>query len=154
MDNHTIVPLCLRVNTYAEYLQSEHWKNLRDEFFLTYGDQCLICDTSIGVQAHHWRYQRSWYDCTIEDLIALCDRHHKKVHENGNDKLNKEQLVERYFRYHSQLSSSYRDPDWYIEDFKRRGMLPEEKKKGPAQTPPKRRGKKSRFDKFKPWGKK
>lgn len=65
---------------YAEYLQTDHWKALR-EATVTRDPICVICKSLKTAEVHHLRY-RNIYDVTIEDLIGVCPDCHEKIHSN------------------------------------------------------------------------
>lgn len=61
-----------------EYLQSEHWQNLRARK-LQANPVCEICGDKFMVEPHHIHY-RNLYDVTLTDLQSLCRRHHNRIH--------------------------------------------------------------------------
>lgn len=63
-----------------DYLQSDHWKNLRLEKLASRNATCIRCgkqDPSNDV--HHFIY-RNLYDVELEDLAVLCRDCHDLVH--------------------------------------------------------------------------
>lgn len=64
---------------YLDYLDSEHWKELRKAKFALTGYKCECCGRKERIQLHHINY-RNWYDCTPDDLIALCHSCHTDLH--------------------------------------------------------------------------
>jgi hypothetical protein len=65
---------------YAEYLKTDHWKNLRESVLVRDGRKCVHCQSRIGLQAHHKFYRSEWTDSIPADLITLCRPCHKKEH--------------------------------------------------------------------------
>lgn len=65
---------------YAAYLQSEHWKALRELKLEEGGQMCHACGKSDSLQVHHINY-RNWIDCELEDLLVLCAICHKQLHD-------------------------------------------------------------------------
>lgn len=63
---------------YAEYLRSEHWKNLRSQIY-NRDSLCLICEEIRPENVHHLRY-RNIYDVQLDDLIGVCGRCHFIIH--------------------------------------------------------------------------
>lgn len=68
-------------NDYQEYLQSDHWKNLRRrKRKKVRAVRCAICSSTDQVETHHLFY-RNIYDVRLSDLRLLCRRCHKTAHE-------------------------------------------------------------------------
>jgi hypothetical protein len=63
---------------YAEYLESDHWKQLRAAAIEKWGDRCSNCSVP-RVDVHHLRYG-TLFDVTTDDLMPLCRRCHDNVH--------------------------------------------------------------------------
>jgi len=67
--------------SYAERLQSFHWRELRREAFRLKGHKCYICGTTEKkLQIHHTSYVNIDTFMEAQDLIPLCEKCHKKVH--------------------------------------------------------------------------
>lgn len=62
------------------YLQSDHWRLLREEKFKASGKVCVGCDRSNDLQVHHKKY-RSIFNVTVDDLEVLCRHCHTAEHE-------------------------------------------------------------------------
>ncbi len=69
-----------RKKRYEKYLQSEHWKQLRESVFVRDNRKCTKCKSSIVIQAHHLIYREPLESCTPNDLITLCKRCHRIEH--------------------------------------------------------------------------
>lgn len=71
----------LGFRTYDTYLQSEHWKEKKKEYFkeVNLPKYCIVCNSPY-YQIHHMSYARLGRE-SVYDLIALCGKHHKGVHE-------------------------------------------------------------------------
>jgi hypothetical protein len=66
--------------TYREYLESEHWANLKRRYRASNLPQmCLGCNDP-RVQMHHRTYQRIGRE-ELTDIIPLCKACHDKVHD-------------------------------------------------------------------------
>ncbi len=76
--------------TYAQYLASDHWKEVRRRYKASDLPQdCLGCGES-RVDLHHRTYTRLGFE-QLTDLIPLCRECHQKVHDY---------LLENYADYH------------------------------------------------------
>lgn len=69
--------------TYPKYLKTRHWKQKRIEFFNSkYSTgHCVFCKNK-KVQLHHKTYKNIGNE-KLKDLVEVCRRHHKAIHENG-----------------------------------------------------------------------
>lgn len=70
---------------YAEYLKSDHWKELRGEkrrrSKKTGGRmRCAICASTDRIETHHLQY-KGVYDVETTDLRMLCHDCHTVAHE-------------------------------------------------------------------------
>lgn len=70
----------LRCMPYTEYLQTAHWKRIREECLRRFNYRCAICNSPYGVQAHHRTYENRGCE-KPEDLTALCRPCHCKHHD-------------------------------------------------------------------------
>lgn len=71
----------LGYGSYQEFLRSPYWNALRSVHFLRPGNsQCFICKSRFNLHAHHQTYERIHFE-NATDLITLCDKHHKEVHD-------------------------------------------------------------------------
>jgi len=64
---------------YQEYLQSDHWKNLRRVKLEQAGYKCSKCGSAFTLQVHHLNY-RNILDVNEKDLVVLCRYCHEKEH--------------------------------------------------------------------------
>lgn len=71
----------LGFDTYSDYLKSKHWKQKKEEYELNtlLPNFCLVCKSK-KYDIHHTSYARIG-DESVYELIALCQKHHKEVHE-------------------------------------------------------------------------
>jgi carboxylesterase type B len=68
-----------RREKYEAYLQSPHWKDLKQrKFFLS--PKCVVCGSKDNRRAHHTRYRELLDDCTTDDLLTLCRVCHDTLH--------------------------------------------------------------------------
>lgn len=107
-----------RKQRYRIYLNSEHWKNLRQEK-LEKNPRCEKCGRSTCLDVHHLVY-RDLYDVTLKDLQTLCRSCHNKEHEKKNCKSKKQVFRKRINRkergYENYLWSIFhnRKPNVYL----------------------------------------
>jgi len=64
---------------YHEYLQSEKWDNIRRQKLAEANYKCQLCNASSSLSVHHRTYENVFNE-QLSDLIALCDKCHKKFH--------------------------------------------------------------------------
>lgn len=65
--------------TYADYLQSDHWKQTRGKALKRAGYKCQLCAETNGLQVHHNDYTRLGGELQT-DLVVLCSECHKTHH--------------------------------------------------------------------------
>ena len=63
---------------YSEYLQTKHWKHVR-ESALKRQPYCALCGSKDRLQVHHNNYDRLWKE-DHEDVVVLCWKCHKHHH--------------------------------------------------------------------------
>ncbi len=73
---------------YQIYLQSDHWKKLRQLKIDQVGYKCQDCGIQKDIQVHHINY-RKIYNVKLNDLRVLCRDCHIKCHEKISIKPNK-----------------------------------------------------------------
>lgn len=64
---------------YNDYINSDHWENLRKYKLAKSGRRCFNCGTAQRLHVHHINY-RNLTDCTIDDLVVLCCVCHDALH--------------------------------------------------------------------------
>lgn len=64
---------------YSQYLQSEHWFNLKLGAWIRDGKKCAACHWKSDLQGHHLIY-RNLTDCATKDILTLCKRCHDRIH--------------------------------------------------------------------------
>ena len=74
---------------YKEYLESEHWKKLREKVKQRDGYQCQDCGATpeelaqidaAGLEVHHKFYDHLLMEEEIDDCITLCNFCHRDRH--------------------------------------------------------------------------
>lgn len=74
---------------YQEYLKSDRWKILRKHILIKYKYKCRDCG-EMATQVHHKRYVNIGTPWEEYELVALCNKCHKKRHKikevNGDGK--------------------------------------------------------------------
>lgn len=64
---------------YNDYLKTNHWAKTRRKALERGGNRCALCGCTSRLQVHHNNYKNLWRE-DKHDLVVLCDRHHKMVH--------------------------------------------------------------------------
>jgi hypothetical protein len=70
----------LRRIPYAQYLKTEHWKNLRSKMLKRAKYKCELCNDNRRLHVHHKTYERRGCEWK-SDLIVLCEDCHAKFHD-------------------------------------------------------------------------
>lgn len=65
--------------SYAAYLQTEHWKAKRGEALRVAGDKCQVCASVEQLEVHHNDYSRLGGELRT-DLVVLCRDCHELFH--------------------------------------------------------------------------
>lgn len=75
-----LIVAALQAMPYPEYLQTNHWQEVRTECMRAAGWRCQWCGKRAH-DVHHLCYDN--IGCELpEDVLALCRPHHQKFHEN------------------------------------------------------------------------
>ena len=75
--------------TYAKYLKSSLWADIRRQVLDRDGGKCQICASTEKVQAHHRNYEGPTLEGkTISGIISLCRKCHTEIefHPKGKKK--------------------------------------------------------------------
>ncbi len=90
---------------YRQYLQSDHWKNLKRRKLQKRGKRgpvgCGICGSRHRLDTHHLRY-RNIYDVKLSDLRIICRRCHFLGHDlmrSGKLKVDAKGNGNRWFQF-------------------------------------------------------
>lgn len=67
---------------YRKYLNTYHWKQLRDLKLSEVDNRCQICYNSIQLNVHHRTYERLGHE-KLSDLTVLCKECHEIFHKYG-----------------------------------------------------------------------
>jgi hypothetical protein len=73
----------LRTMPYAEYLQTEHWQQVRQAALTRAEYRCQVCNSPYHLQVHHRTYERRGEERDT-DLTVLCDTCHGRFHREGH----------------------------------------------------------------------
>jgi 5-methylcytosine-specific restriction endonuclease McrA len=68
--------------SYAEYLRSNKWRDLRQQVFQRDGPSCQLCGGTSELQIHHLTYEPRGRE-SVDDLTVLCKKCHKRAHREG-----------------------------------------------------------------------
>jgi hypothetical protein len=66
--------------SYALYLQSEHWHGLRAQALRFAKRRCESCGSRKRLECHHLVYRNPLTICAVGDIMVLCDRCHGFTH--------------------------------------------------------------------------
>ncbi len=87
------IPTKKRWDSYADYLKSPEWKQIKKDFVKNNPDWGNVCEIS-GMECdggerpnlhfHHWHYPKDWNDDSWENLILVCKEVHDFIH-SGKD---------------------------------------------------------------------
>lgn len=71
----------LRGVSYADYLKSDHWAEVRRKASKRANyKKCEFCECT-DVDLHHTSYKWIWTDQELRCIVALCRVHHQEVHD-------------------------------------------------------------------------
>lgn len=65
--------------SYAEYLKSDHWQEVRKAALKRANYRCQVCNESVPLDVHHRTYERLGKEDDA-DVIALCRKCHGLFH--------------------------------------------------------------------------
>jgi len=69
---------------YYEYLETKHWKIVRDYKIVSVNSRCQVCNTWKNLNVHHRTYIHLGEEFNyLEDLTVLCFKCHEKFHKKG-----------------------------------------------------------------------
>lgn len=90
---------------YKEYLQSDHWKEVRRKYWASKAEKvCHFCGGVKGLSLHHKYGYRRMYEENQNHLVLLCSDCHKRLHELANWKLDYRSVIKAY----KKLRAEYR----------------------------------------------
>lgn len=65
---------------HRDYLQTDHWFELRNSAIERDGGKCVRCGDSMSLQVHHKVYRDRFELGVLEDVETLCERCHRIEH--------------------------------------------------------------------------
>ena len=71
--------------SYAEYLQSDEWRTLREEVLARDGGVCIDCGRP-ATEVHHRVYPAHIDETEVDQLVAICRRCHSVRPSTGTPK--------------------------------------------------------------------
>jgi DNA-directed RNA polymerase subunit RPC12/RpoP len=76
-------PVKKKANTqYQSYLNTDHWKEIRERILEQRGYECENCGSKDNLQVHHLTYANIWNE-KDEDLMLLCKHCHHEIHKDN-----------------------------------------------------------------------
>lgn len=69
---------------YKQYLLSDHWIRVKDQYSRTYKHICYLCLSPKFLDLHHVTYERLGAEL-MTDLVYLCRDCHGMIHKDGSD---------------------------------------------------------------------
>jgi hypothetical protein len=82
-DKDNVVPKVHK--TYEEYLNSDHWSNLKSRSNEIFGYNCICCTAPNNIHHHHLFYRRDWNESRPHEVIPVCKNCHEAIHINGKN---------------------------------------------------------------------
>lgn len=76
----------MRSLEYLQYLDSQHWSDLRLEAINRSNRRCEACQKPGKLDGHHLIYPDNLKSCTVDDIMALCRRCHDLWHNHLKSK--------------------------------------------------------------------
>lgn len=70
----------MRKAEYQEYLNSDHWKQIRLKALERAGNKCQLCSSKENLNVHHNTYKNRGHE-DLNDLVVLCRKCHAKFHD-------------------------------------------------------------------------
>lgn len=64
---------------YKEYLESDHWQDIRSKALERADNKCQLCSSKINLNVHHNTYKNRGNE-NLTDLVVLCRECHAKFH--------------------------------------------------------------------------
>jgi len=72
--------------SYAHFLRSKGWKDLRREALIRDNWRCVGCECKIKLQVHHRRYPKRLGEEELQDVETLCSVCHDETHKRRKKK--------------------------------------------------------------------
>lgn len=70
-----------RKKVYSEFLQSNYWKNVRQNILIRDNNSCVKCNKKTKLEVHHKTYKNHGKEhLHLDDLITLCRTCHELEH--------------------------------------------------------------------------
>jgi hypothetical protein len=92
--------------SYRSYIKSKRWRDRRNRYFKTHPRRCAVC-RSPHVSLHHSSYKHLRNE-PDEDLIPLCNTHHKGFHEQHGVKRDMKEETTGYVQVAAFDEEAYR----------------------------------------------
>lgn len=69
-----------KMTEFQDYLESDKWKQKREERYKKDNHQCVLCKSNKRISCHHLTYARLYKE-DINDLITFCNKCHQRIHK-------------------------------------------------------------------------
>jgi len=84
----------LNQREYRAYLRSPEWRARRRRALALAGDACEVCGKGGRLEVHHTTYARLGKE-RLSDLVVLCRRCHRWVHNSGRGAWSRRRLLKK-----------------------------------------------------------
>jgi predicted CXXCH cytochrome family protein len=99
------------MSNYEEYLKSIEWKRLRKKAYMRAKGKCEFCGEK-AIEVHHVQYPKNGDKDSLDNLVAVCKKHHDLCHGIRKSK-NKKIVIKKYKEFcdgcHKQFDIEYLD---------------------------------------------
>lgn len=82
-----------RQTEYNQYLQSDHWQQVKLRYRQAHKYKCFVCPKKDGLHLHHRTYERLGAELD-SDLVYLCAKCHGKVHRIARSRSKRDRLID------------------------------------------------------------
>ena len=72
-----------RYQSYHEYLDSGHWKQIKHKCAKIYGSRCVVCHSAEQLNFHHIFYPKIRVDIRAHQVLPLCGKCHATYHKHS-----------------------------------------------------------------------
>ena len=76
---------------YDKYLRSPEWQDKRQQRLALDNHRCVFCKSTENLNIHHRTYANLGHEDILHDLVTLCEKCHKELHEKIKETREQEQ---------------------------------------------------------------